>query len=1561
MSFPVPLCFSKDVFMFRNPALLSICIFLPACASIENVSASAPAKPHAVFVIGTRHYSPGDTLPALASQLERLGFRTTVVLPTGNPEKSSAGIPGLEVLQTADVAIFYMRFLTLPDDQLKLIVEYLQSGKPVVGFRCSTHAFAYPPDSPNARWNDGFGREALGSGYFVHLQGATQVYGVAAARKHPILTGVKLEDSLTAAGTLYLAAPPDDAVVLLGGTGHSNKTGKVQNAFGTHELTATMTQPVAWSWNNKWGGRVFTTTLGHPGTFRNRHFVRLFLNGICWAAGKDIPQKVRARPIGANSTPDAKANAANPSVANMKDARNTNTGKGDPPKDPEYLKYGIYARTAPRAKQTTPRTTTLPLDVNQGDRIAFVGNTLIDRSQLFGYFETMLHQRYPDHGLIIRNLAWPADTPDLQPRPENFADQDQHLTHEKVDIIFAGYGFNESFAGEDGIPEFRASLTKYVRALKSKAFNGETAAQIVLVSPTANENVTGVAAASLNNNRIRSYVDVMKDVAATQGVAFANVFGDTLLAMQPTQTDLTLNGVHLQQTGYEVFARSLYRHTFSEDASAVNEDLRANVIDKNRQYFRRYRPLNTFYYTGSRNKTYGYLDFLPAMKNFDIMTANRDARSWDLAGGRATSETADDSNLPTLPDTKESRGANNWMSATDELKAFEIDPRFEVNLFAGEEEFPDIAAPIQMRWDSEGRLWVSCSTTYPHVYPGKEPDDKLVILEDTDGDGKADKSTVFADDLHIPLSFELGNGGVYVSEEPHLTFLKDTDGDGKADFRQQLLTGFGTEDSHHALHDFVWTPDGDLVFRESIFHHSQVETPYGPVRQQNSGWFRFDHSRHKLDSFGTYHSTNPWGVTFDDWGQHMASHPIYAAAFHALDPPFPQQHPKPAGLQAYSGTCGQELVDFNTFPDELKGHFIKARYKPTNRIEILKWKEGPFGYEEEYVSDLIFSRNLSFIPVDLRYGPRGAMYVCDWYNPVKGHAQYSLRDERRDRHSGRIWRITAKGKTLLPLPRITDASVAELLEVLKRPEYRVRYIAKRELRSRSTEAVKAALDVWVQNLDPAHPRHRHHQVEALWAYRNVGVHGRDQVQPEQISAADPQKQSMGTVATHLLREVLQCNEHMARAAAVEQLRYWHADFPDIYELLGKAANDANGIVRMQAAICSSYLGTPEALDIVLQTLNHPAEKHVAYAIQCALGSHTLQRHWKGNPNYNIGRILSRLERSSELKEPTPSAGQAEFDSQKNLKTVRISCLPERMLYTVNQFAVTTGQPVKIVFTNPDATDHNLVIVKPDALAEVGMAANAMARDPKNANSDFIPADKTKLILHASPMIGPTRKSQVHVMRFNAPAEAGIYPFVCTFPGHWIIMKGDIIVANNLSEVESMLAARKPTTVKQWKLTDFEDVKTENDEETMMNGMQAFVKARCNQCHVVAGHGINLGPDLTDVAKRFKGRKLLQQILDPSSDINKKYQNHQFVMDSGRVVAGVIVEQSPAELKVVSNLLNPNAFVRIDRKEIEEQVPSKISAMPNGLANVLTKNEILDMVSFLEHGGYKLPEHLKHKH
>ena len=1202
----------------------------------------------------------------------------------------------------------------------------------------------------------------------------------------------------------------------------------------------------------------------------------------------------------------------------------------------EFARYAIYAKTAPRAKPAPPVTTRLPLELTPDTRIVLVGNTLFERAQHFGYFEAALQTGFPEHRLRVRHLAWAADTPSLQPRPDNFADLEQHLRWEKADVILATYGFNESFAGRDGLQTFQHDLRQHLESLRGKAFNGRTAPRIVLVSPIANENVPGVQAADRNNARIAQYTAAMSRVADELGIAFVDLFTPTSKAMARPGTRLTINGCHLNDAGYRLLAEILYRALFHRAPAKAPEELVTVIRDKNRQFFRRYRPLNTFYYTGGRNKTYGYLYFLPAMRNFDLMVENRDRRIWEIAQRKTDSAIVDDSNIPPLPPVPQSRGANRWMKAEAERSEFKVDPRFEVNLFAGEEEFPDIAAPIQIRWDARGRLWVSCSTTYPHVYPGNEPNDKLVILEDTDGDGRADQSTVFADDLHIPLSFEFGDGGVYVSEAPHLTFLKDTDGDGKADVRRRLLSGFGTEDSHHSIHDFIWTPDGDLLIRESIFLHSQVETPYGPVRQRNSGWFRFEPRRHRLTPFGSYPSTNPWGVTFDDWGRHMASHPIYAQAFHVANPAYPTQHRRPTGLRAYSGTCGHEFIDFLSFPQELQGAFVKARYKPTNRIEILKWKRGDFGFDEEYVGDLIFSTNLSFIPVDIRFGPRGALYVCDWYNPIKGHMQYALRDTRRDRHSGRIWRITAKGRPLQAPPKIADATIDQLLDVLKRRESRYRYWARRELRERDPEEVTARLDRWVAKLDPHEPRFRHHQLEAIWVFRAL-----DAPRPE------------------LLRELLECNNEDARAAAVKQIPFWREALGDAGSLLRTAAADSSGHVRMEAVLAASWLGTQAAFDAVLESLRHPYDEHLEYAIICSLESESLKRFWQAEPPPSVASLLDRRRRRERIRRPKRTRRDVKFDRQPNLKQIDIGCIPERMQYTVRQFIVRPGQPVKLTLTNPDATDHNLVITKPGALAEVGMAANEMARDPRNAVSDFIPRSKRDLILHFAPMIGPNRSTRIHVLRFKAPSEPGIYPYVCTFPGHWVVMNGMMVVARSDAEAEQLIAGAVPKVIRRWKLVDFPRVEVRTDEATVMAGMQAFAKARCNQCHVLAGHGVNLGPDLSDVVKRFKGRKLLQQILEPSAEIHKDFQTHQFLLDDGRVVSGVIMKETPTAYHVVTNLLLPETVTLVKKSSVEERRTSTISAMPEQMLDVLTREEILALLGFLESGGYKMPKHLKH--
>ncbi|MDB4408777.1 hypothetical protein N9165_01775, partial [Akkermansiaceae bacterium] len=154
--------------------------------------------------------------------------------------------------------------------------------------------------------------------------------------------------------------------------------------------------------------------------------------------------------------------------------------------------------------------------------------------------------------------------------------------------------------------------------------------------------------------------------------------------------------------------------------------------------------------------------------------------------------------------------------------AFNLPEGMEINLFASD---PMISKPVQMNWDSEGRLWLVSSGMYPHIVPGAAENDQVLVLEDTNGDGAADKRTVFADDLHIPTAVLPMDGGVYVANSTEILFLKDTDGDLVADERRVVLSGFGTEDTHHLVHTFNQGPDGMLYFLQSIYIHSHLETP----------------------------------------------------------------------------------------------------------------------------------------------------------------------------------------------------------------------------------------------------------------------------------------------------------------------------------------------------------------------------------------------------------------------------------------------------------------------------------------------------------------------------------------------------------------------------------------------------------------------------------------------------------------------------------------------------------------------------------------------------------------
>ena len=167
-----------------------------------------------------------------------------------------------------------------------------------------------------------------------------------------------------------------------------------------------------------------------------------------------------------------------------------------------------------------------------------------------------------------------------------------------------------------------------------------------------------------------------------------------------------------------------------------------------------------------------------------------------------------------------------------------------------------------------GRLWVSTLPSYPHYKPGDaKPNDKILIYEDTDGDGRADTETVFADGLHMPIGFELAPEGVYLSQEPFLMLLKDTDGDDRADVTEYLLDGFDPHDTHHAISAFDVDHGGGIYMCEGRFLHSQVETPWGPQRMTDGGVWRFDPHSWKVERVMQLDVNNPWGVAHDAYGQ----------------------------------------------------------------------------------------------------------------------------------------------------------------------------------------------------------------------------------------------------------------------------------------------------------------------------------------------------------------------------------------------------------------------------------------------------------------------------------------------------------------------------------------------------------------------------------------------------------------------------------------------------------------------------------------------------------------------
>lgn len=1196
---------------------------------------------HIVFLSGDEEYRSEEGLPMLAKILsQRHGFKCTVLFAldsdgTINPE-NNASLPDAEALDSADEIVMLLRWRNWPDEQMKHFVDAYERGVPIIGLRTATHAFK---SSGTYKAYNTFGKRVLGEDWVnhwgKHKSEATRAIQEGSANGDPILNGVS---DIFVTTDVYEAHPPADVKILFRGqvlkgmnptdppADYKKKTNKKEEQGINDPM-----MPIAWTRLNKNDegkeNRVFCTTMGAASDLQNESLRRLVVNAAYWGLGLNVPAMADVRYLDEYKPSTYGFGGYRRGIKVEDHGLGKILREGDPaPAKPVDAKRKAKAALAPvpgaieaakpyrvsSAKAPSPPVASAaqaasgPLTLKKGDHIAIVGNVLPDRMQFDGWLESLIYARFPANDLVIRNLAVSGDEITTWHRSQDFGSRDEWLTKVKADVIFAFYGFNESFKGPEGLPQFKLDLDKYLKDTLAQKFNGSSAPRIVLFSPVLDEkhqdaNFPDPAAVNAN---VELYAAAMAEVAKANGVQFVDLVApsrELFAEAAKSGKSLTINGHYLSQEADKLLAPIMFRSIFEETAPGGDyEKLRAAINDKSWEWHTRYRTIDGYNVYGGRShmayvsgkdasgkpgpKITNILVMQEEMTQRDVMTANRDKVVWAAAQGKDLQ--VDDSNLPPVTKVATNHPGPNpdgsWPYLGGEEAISKMTPctGCKINLFASEEQFPELVKPLQMAWDTKGRLWVSVWHNYPERTPDSKIGDSILIFEDTKGTGHADKCTHFIDDLNAPTGFQFYKDGILLMQAPDLWFVRCTDGTDHANWKERILMGMDSADSHHTTNAMCHDPGGAVYLSDGVFHRTQVETAAGALRNEDGCIWRFFPPTGEIERYAPYGYANPHGRVFDYWGNDLitdatGNNTYFGPAISGhID--YPGKH---SGVKQFwerpSRPCpGTAILTSGHFPPEFQGNFLNLNVISFQGIYRVKVSEDGSGLKGESLESLMSSSDSNCRPIFVNVGPDGAVYFADWSNDIIGHLQHHLRDPNRDHVHGRIYRVTYEGRPLLTKPKIDGQPIPALLNLLKEPENQVREWAKIELDKHPAADVIAGVTQWLTTLDKADPAYEHHVTEALWVHQWVNV-----------------------VDVDLLKRVLRSPDPHARAAATRVLGYWRNRVPDALALLKAQAVDENPRVRLEAIRVASFFPDAKAADVALATLKFPTDFYLDYILK----------------------------------------------------------------------------------------------------------------------------------------------------------------------------------------------------------------------------------------------------------------------------------------------------------------------------------------------------------------------------